>query len=176
MTIETWKFINSFAPWLSAIGSISAVITALYFSYSNRKILLKISADIFEFSENEKFEEYVCIQILNTGFKSTLLHSFGWQTGIFRKRIIMTGRNNIDHNKSSIFSCKLAEGEMAQIAIKINQEKHKNYLQMFFNDFLRKSPKMNLYSLKVVAYPSIGPPFKSKIGKTLRDKYKQIIG
>jgi len=27
---ETWKFINTFAPWFSAIGTILAVVTSLY--------------------------------------------------------------------------------------------------------------------------------------------------
>jgi hypothetical protein len=33
---ETWTFVNSFAPWLSAIGTLAAVITSLYLATADR--------------------------------------------------------------------------------------------------------------------------------------------
>lgn len=49
LSVEEWKFINSFAPWLSAIGTLLAVSVSLYLSYSTRKIALNISSGIYIF-------------------------------------------------------------------------------------------------------------------------------
>ncbi len=42
MTRETWEFINSFAPWLSAIGSLAAAVVALYLSWNTRRVRVKV--------------------------------------------------------------------------------------------------------------------------------------
>jgi hypothetical protein len=44
MDKEIWQVINTFAPWLSAIGTVSAVIASLYLATRDRRISLKISA------------------------------------------------------------------------------------------------------------------------------------
>ena len=41
---ETWLFINSFAPWISAFGTIAAVIVALYLSIREKRVRLRVSA------------------------------------------------------------------------------------------------------------------------------------
>lgn len=46
MDQETWKFINSFAPWLSAMGTLVAVVVALYLSQRDRRIHLKVRASL----------------------------------------------------------------------------------------------------------------------------------
>ncbi len=43
---ELWSFINSFAPWLSAVGTIAAVITSLYLARKDARINLKVSAGV----------------------------------------------------------------------------------------------------------------------------------
>lgn len=169
MSIDELKFINTFAPWFSAIGSISAVITSLYFSYTNRKISLEVSASVFQFAENDSSEDYVFIQITNTGYRTVMLRNFSWEIGLFKKKIIGIGFNNIDGSKSTPFPCKLEEGQMAQIAIKIHRDTG-NYLEEFYNDFLKKYPKFIIKTLSIVVYPTIGKEFKSRVHKTLIDE------
>lgn len=44
---ETWKFINTFAPWLSAIGStLSAVATSLWLAQRDRRVKLSVRASL----------------------------------------------------------------------------------------------------------------------------------
>lgn len=43
---ELWRFVNSFAPWLSAVGTFAAVATSLYFSRSDRRIYLRARASV----------------------------------------------------------------------------------------------------------------------------------
>ena len=44
MSQKTWRFINTFAPWLSALGTITAVLVALYLARMDRRIQLEVSA------------------------------------------------------------------------------------------------------------------------------------
>ncbi len=46
MAKETWQFVNTFAPWLSALGTIAAVITALYLARRADKIRLQLRVGI----------------------------------------------------------------------------------------------------------------------------------
>lgn len=171
MSNDEWEFINTFAPWVSAIGSFLAVITSLYFSSTNRKISLEVSASVYQFIENEILEDYVFIQITNTGYRTVMLRNFSWEFGFFKKKEIGIGVNNIDGSKSTSFPCKLEEGQMAQIAIKIHRD-NSNYLEEFYDDFLKNHQRFIIKTLAVVVYPTIGKPFKSRVQKTLRDEFK----
>lgn len=41
---ETWEFVNSFAPWLAAMGTTAAVVTSLYLARRAEQIRLEIQA------------------------------------------------------------------------------------------------------------------------------------
>lgn len=169
MTQQEWEFINTFAPWFSAIGTLLAVMVSLYFSYSSRKISLMISASIFEFFQEgtQETEDYILIQITNTSYKDVIVKNFNWEFGLFKKRYIMTGFKTVDQTKSTPLPAKLKEGEMAQIAIKII-DKEDNYLEKFYKESLKDSSFINIHTLKINVYPSIGKCFKQKIDKTLK--------
>ncbi len=173
MTQEEWEFINTFAPWFSAIGTLLAVVVSLYFSYSNRKTSLMISASIFEFFQegSQETEDYIFIQITNTSYKDVVIKNFSWEFGLFKKQYIMPGFNTADHTKSTQLPVKLREGEMAQIAIKNIDN---NYLEGFYRDFLKVSPFINIHTLKINVCPSIGKCFKQKIDKTLKSELVRI--
>ena len=175
MTQEEWKFINTFAPWFSAIGTILAVILSLYFSYSARKISLIINVSLFDlFQENTKeTEEYILIQITNTSYRDIIIKNFFWEFGFFKKHYIMIGFNTIDKDKSTSLPAKLKEGEMATFAIKIIND-NDNYLEKFYQDFLKDSPSINIYTLKIIVCPSIGKCFKQKIDNTLQTEFIKI--
>lgn len=139
MTQEDWKFINTFAPWFSAIATFLAVLTSLYYSASSRKIKLDISTSIFEFPENGTVIEYIFIQITNSGYRDVIIKNFSWEFGLLKKVKMMTGFKYIDKSKSIKLPCLLKSGEMAQITIPIIKDSGQNYLEEFYNDFLKES-------------------------------------
>lgn len=167
MTIEDWKFINTFAPWLSALGTLLAVAVSLYISFSTRKINLKISSGIYTFNENDVDEDYLGIQVTNVGFRTVYLNNYvsiSFQAGGFLNRTnIGIGHKYIDSDKSSKFPCKLGENEVAQLFIKINNDDG-NWLESFKKDHFscRK-----ISSLKIIVFPNIGKPFKVKPDKSI---------
>jgi hypothetical protein len=42
MDQETWRFINTFAPWLSAIGTLTAVAVSLYLARRSDRQKLEV--------------------------------------------------------------------------------------------------------------------------------------
>lgn len=166
ISVEEWKFINSFAPWLSAIGTLLAVCVSLYISFSTRKIALSISSGIFVFNENGVDEEYLAINVTNTGYRTVFLNSLiciSFQVGLFKKINIGIGHKYIDSHKSSSFPCKLGENETANLFVKINND-NVNWLHNFKEEHLKKH---SLSTLRIVVYPNVGKPFKVKPDKTI---------
>jgi len=170
LSVEEWKFINTFAPWFSAIGTLLAVCVSLYISYSTRKIALSVSSGIFVFNENGVDEEYLAINVINTGYRAVFLNSLmciSFQVGLFKKTNIGIGHKYIDSHKSSSFPCKLGENETANLFLKINNN-NINWLQ----NIKKKEHLRNhsLSTLRIVVYPNVGKPFKVKPDKTIMKK------
>lgn len=171
LSVEEWKFINTFAPWFSAIGTFLVVCVSLYISYSTRKIALKISSGIFDVT-NEN-EEYLCIYVTNIGYRTVFLNSFAsisFQVGLFKKRTIVIGREYIDSHKSSNFPCKLGENETASLFVK-NNNNNINWMKNL-NDKLLKN--RSLSTLRIIVYPNVGKPFKVKPDKTIMKDFEKI--
>lgn len=166
LSVEEWKFINSFAPWLSAIGTLLAVCVSLYISFSTRKIALSISSGIFVFNDNGSDEEYLAINVTNTGYRTVILNSLmciSFQVGLFKKTNIGIGHKYIDSHKSSSFPCKLGENETANLFLKINNS-NTNWLKNFKKEHLKTH---SLSTLRIAVYPNVGKPFKVKPDKTI---------
>ena len=166
ISIEEWKFINTFAPWFSAIGTSLAVCVSLYISHSTRKIALTVSSGVFIFNENGADEEYLTINVINTGYRTVFLNShmcISFQVGLFKKTNIGIGHKYIDSQKSSGFPCKLGENETARLFLKINNS-NINWLQNIKKEHLKKH---SLSTLRIVVYPNVGKPFKVKPDKTI---------
>jgi hypothetical protein len=67
--VEFWRFWNTFAPWLSGIGSLFAVIVSLcslYITLRDRRPNLLIETYLGS-SINESHNEYICVYITNRG-------------------------------------------------------------------------------------------------------------
>ncbi len=174
MTNEQWIFINTFAPWFSAIGTLLAVIVSLYISYSTRKIALEIYYDIYTFGkgENKEGEKYFGINVTNTGYRTVFINNttcISFQIGLFKKINIGIGSKYIDSNRSSKFPCRLGENEEAHLFIKMNNDDG-NWFKNFKEKYLKNH---SLSTLKIIVYPNVGKSFKVKIGKNIKNKLLQ---
>ncbi len=87
MTAADNQLYTLIISFFSAVGTIGAVIVALYLARLNRKVSLKIDVDIFEFP-NTPDEEYVFIQVVNDGYQPVCVKNILFQYGIFNKTII----------------------------------------------------------------------------------------
>jgi len=169
MDIDTWKFINTFAPWLSAIGTLSAVIVSLYLSRSEKPIKLEVCAGhrlIIGQGQKGKLPEYLYISAINTGHRIATIISIGWKMGFIKKRHAM------QVVEKDIFSSgvpvKVNDGEEAKWLIPLDIED--NWLSRFSRDFLLPHHRWNLYWVRLQIHTSVGKTFETRIEKSLKDK------
>lgn len=169
MDTETWKFINTFAPWLSAIGTLTAVIVSLYLSRSEKPIKLKVRAGhriMIEQGQKGTRPEYLYISAINTGHRIATITNVGWKMGLWKKQYaIQVVQKDL---YSSNLPVKIDDGEEARWFISLDTKD--NWLERFARDFLSPHPRWNLYWLRVQIHTSVGKTFESPIEKSLKEK------
>ena len=163
---NTWEFINTFAPWLSAIGTIAAVIVSLYLSMREKRIKLSVSAGHRIIFPGKR--EILAIKVINKGFRKAKLVNIGWKIGILKKQYaVQTTEANLYSDKIPII---LNEGEDANFHISFN-----DLIEDFSKNFVKSSSLLHIRSLKVQAWTVEGKTFESRIEKNLREKISEEI-
>nr|WP_320165904.1 hypothetical protein [uncultured Methylophaga sp.] len=173
-TEETWKFINTFAPWFSAIGTISAVILSLYLARRDKNVRLEVSAGhrlIISPGDSEPFPEYLSIYVVNVGHREAQLTNIGWKVGIFKKRYAV--QSTINDGLSSPLPVRLKDGEEAKYLIPLNDEN--DWLKDFIEKMLSPNPKIQSRFARIQAFTSIGKTFESKIESSLIKKISEKV-
>lgn len=172
MTLEDWKFINTFAPWLSAIGTLLAVVVSLYLAYTSRRQKLKPTASIMymvtQGQKEEIYPKYVWLRASNIGHTKVKVTNIGWNVGFFKKRTFL--QTNPKNMYSSEIPVMVEEGEEASWIIDINDSK---WMQDFYENTLQKN-KWYLWSLKFVVYTSKNKSFSCRVNKSFKDKIIEI--
>ncbi len=80
MDQDAWKFVNTFAGWLSAVGTIAAVIVALYLARRDKMIRLDIVAQMMKrLVPGRPPEDYVTVIIRNLNPRSALVTHVYWR-------------------------------------------------------------------------------------------------
>lgn len=169
MTTAEYELYTILITFLSAIGTISAVIVALYLARLNRKTSLQINADLFEFRDSPD-GEYVFIQVTNDGYQPVYIKNILFQYDIFNKKNIPILKQNIYFKQSNFTPPvhKLEVGEMIHLAIKTQ------FLRDIYKDFLSKSPRINIFTLKVVVSTTFNKVYKVKISTDLRNYLRDL--
>jgi len=169
MDVETWKFINTFAPWLSAIGTLSVVIISLYLARAEKPIKLEVRAGhriMITPDQGGEHPEYLFISAINKGHRIATITNIGWRIGLFKKQhMIQMVTADLD---SSALPAKIDDGEEAQWYIPLNVED--NWIEKFSRDRLPPYPRIKIFSLRLRIFTSVGKTFEARIEKSLKDK------
>jgi hypothetical protein len=96
---ETWRFVNSFAPWLSAIGTLIAVAVSLYLARrADRprvRVHTAIARIVVEGQTPAQGVRVLDISVTNHGGRPITVQGLAWRTGLLRKRhYVQIGPNN----------------------------------------------------------------------------------
>lgn len=168
MNREAWQFINTFAPWLSAIGTIAAVIVSLYLASSRNKIKLNITAGhrVLAGLGTVHFPEYLMIKIINVGFRTARVTGVGWRVGFFKKEYAIQVIDKGEY--SSPLPIDLSDGQEATYLIPFKGSA--DWLNQFSNDFVGKPTSLRSRTLKLQVFTSIGKTFERGVEKNLREK------
>lgn len=119
---DTWEFINSFAPWLAAIGTIAAVITSLFLARRADRVTLNVNIGIRTLSVEGggpgHGTEHVWASITNLARRSATLTHLYFKPVPWRKSgfIWLAPSNPI----SSPFPITLEDGKSANYASEVS--------------------------------------------------------
>lgn len=161
---------GSVADWAAAMGSVAAVITALYLSMHSQKIKLKGFCGhrtIFDMSGPQG--EVFLISVTNVGNRSTVIKNIGLKTGAFRKRfaVITVVRDKLSDGVPK----PIADGEEAKWTIPLEHDRR--WLKDLCQSFV--TSRLDVYTLRVVAYTSHGTELVLRPEKNLRIILNEII-
>jgi hypothetical protein len=114
---ETWAFINSFAPWFSALGTGASAVVALYLARRGSRTKLRVHCGIYhavtQGQPSGGDREYLQIQATNLGFRETTVQGLMWRTGALRKAEVCAGTAR--HAVSTRLPAKLAYSDQVLV-------------------------------------------------------------
>jgi hypothetical protein len=172
---DTWRFINTFAPWLSAIGTLLAVVISLYLARKTKEIKIKASIGhriVIEQGISAPYPEFIMIYVVNEGGRVVTITNIGWEIGLIRKRYAV--QTLTGHPTSHRIPTRLGDGEEATYLIPL--ENNKRWIADFVEGMLSQNPRLSLLTLRLMIYTSVGKPFSAKVEKSLKDiMLKEII-
>lgn len=171
-TADKINLFNAFGAWIAAIGTISAVIVALYLARLDRIIRVRLSAGhrlVGTGSDMSKYQDHCSIKAVNMGSRKVTITGVGWRVGFFKKRIYEQILSMPPY--PSTMPITLADGEEATWFLPFNSmDEHPNWIDTFPQEVLGKYPYWTSKSLRIFVYKSVGKPIIAHIEKPLRDR------
>jgi hypothetical protein len=178
---EQWQFINSFADWASAIGTMSAVVLSLHLSRQSSKPKVRVSADVmFLYSDvpGQFGTEHVGFSVVNIGDRPVRITGIGLEFGWFRWKYSLFKKRNVmiffaPSSFNSTMPVDLQHGQDAKWMVMSDES------QSWYDEIsgrLGRCWRFMIWTLRVQAYSSVGPVFKAKPSKDVIMKLKDACG
>ena len=170
---ETWRFLNTFAPWLSALGTLAAVITSLYLARRAARLDIRVSASIVRMGVpgQQPWHEYFKIRVVNHGREAVVIAvawwlRFNWLagTGLPKNWLVLTGP---DDDYSTRLPARLDFGEEANffLATDVFFKPSSDILKTIRSSRFRK---LTLRLLRVGVSTSTGQKFRAPLDVYVR--------
>lgn len=165
MDQATLQFINTFAPWLSAIGTFTAVIVALYLANRDRRIRLTVNAGLRKIAmmgqSLAQGTDVVDITVTNIGYRTTKINSIYWKIGIFKKATFVQIPGIMPW--SAQLPTKIGDGDQASFPLELSiwGEDIEQMLKAIPPLF----PRFGVRSIKIGVLTSTGKRCESRIEK-----------
>lgn len=166
-----WDFINSFANWLSAIGTLAAVWVALYLANRAARPNIQLSVGhriVLEAGTKELIPEYVMFKVVNAGDRPVRITQIGWKVGLFRKRYAVQMYETLASSKLPV---DLSHGQEASWMIPL-AARDEPWLTYFAKGMLMPHYRISCMTLRGCAYSSLGHQFSTKPERNLLSKLR----
>lgn len=158
---------GSVADWVSGLGSLAAVIVALYLARQDRRLNLEVAAQhslLVSELGTPPWPQYLSVRITNHGRREAQIIGIGWRIGLFKKRLADQTPPN-DRISNSI-PCKLADGDEAVFYFPLSKDG--GWVKEFSTQVLTRPIWWALLFAKVRVYTSVGVVFEKRFNSTLR--------
>ena len=161
---------GSVADWASAVGSLSAVITALYLSRSAERIrLIGYCGPRTLLNTRGVQGDVLFISVTNVGHRPTLIKGVGMRTGLFRKRFVIITMQKDDISDG--LPNPISDGEEAKWGIPLDNDRE--WLKDLCKTFIRSS--LDIKTLRIIVSTSHGERLVIRPEKSLREALRDIV-
>jgi hypothetical protein len=170
---DTWRFINTFAPWMSAFGTLAAVVTSLYLARRTDRIRLKLDIGIRILSVQGAGPghgtQLVFLCVTNIGRRTATVTHLYWKPVPWRKSgILWIAPQNI---YSSVFPITLADGQSANYASPL-EDFRQNFSSHAKTHFAGVAGAVRLHLTRMCVGTSTGEVFRTKLEEPLRKLFR----
>ena len=158
---STWDFVNGFANWFAAIGSVAAVAVALYIANRSARPTAQLSVGhriSIGPSSVEPYPEYIVFRVVNTGDRPIRIVQMGWSIRWPKRRAAV---QMFEESISSRLPVDLSHGQEASWFVPLNV-REEPWLEHFAKGLLMPRYKVSMWSLRAQAFSSVGFVFTAK--------------
>lgn len=162
---------GSVADWVSGIGTLSAVVTALYLARASQRVRLRgYCGHRVLIGGGMPRKDLVSINVANVGNRSTVVNNIGIRVGLFKKRyaIITVVR---DHHSDGI-PRSLADGEQGHWGIPLDEKR--SWITDLCKDFIKS--KRDVETMRIQIHTTNGGTTNIRPEKTLRQMIIDSLG
>jgi len=179
---DTWRFINTFAPWFSAFGTFAAVCVSLYLSRSGVRQRLKVRIDerllIQQGVDSKEAPRFLFVNAVNLGTPDVIITMVSWRVGMFRPSTAMQIADDNPYSKKLPVTLKF--GEEATLLYRLDPDPTLDWVKQFCESLIVGRPWWKRRPIWVVLHASTGRDFAAKVSgkllKTIRARAKQLEG
>jgi len=170
MDKSTWQLIISA---VSAIGTLGAVIVALYLAHRDRKIRLTVRTSRGTVRDNQVSSDVVWVAVANIGLRSATVTTMYWKIGFWKPVTLVqfpTGYLN-----SGQLPKRLADGDTADFLFQLDTFTGRNMKTLRHEIEKRWSTWWALRTMKIGVTSSAGGSVEARIDSTLRDHFTRQL-
>lgn len=165
-TVHFWTFVNGFASWLSALGTLAAVTISLVLAFRRGLPRLRARAGLRVMVGGNLPSDFLLIEVTNVGHRKATVTDLGWKVGFLGKRYALLGEAPCSW--ASVLPTDLEYGQQARYLFHMRPDSE--WLRQFVSEFLSGVSAFAFRSIKVQVFTSVGGTFTARIEKELRDR------
>ena len=167
--IQIWMTVGT---WVSSIGTIAAVISALYLAKRIENVHLNVQVGLMQvvIGDGSGFQEHVGISVTNLGERPVTVNTVGWAIGKGKKRKFAIQPLYSPH--SAQYPIELAHGKCASFLVSFDVMP--GWKREFATGFIRDLSDKSLKTLVAQVHTSVGKTVDVHPRKDLLDALKEF--
>lgn len=174
-TPQEWEIVNGFANWLAAIGTIAAVVVALWLARRQDQPRVTLQAEVSSVwfdKKSEKNREYLSVRAVCVGDRPVTILHLSLRFGLFRKLWVAVPMP--DQELSSPFPTEITYGKEAKwfIPLETNDFKWRKNVANFLAD-AHQSTRIRFAS--VYAATTTGRMIKAHSGSSVAAAFNKAL-
>ena len=166
--IQVWVAIGT---WVAGLGTLAAVIVALYLSRRVEKVRLNVYAGLREIilGDGSPFQRHLCIGATNLGERPVIINTVGWAVGKGKKRRF--AMQTVSGPYTQQYPIELAHGKSASFMVSFLVTPQ--WPREFATGFVRDLSDRSLKTLVAQVHTSVGQTVEVHPERDLLEELKK---